>query len=83
MTRRREGTGLFLVERGHLVKAAAKSRLPAVYAAREFVDAGGLTAYGANISAQFRRAATYVNKILKGRSQVTCPSSKRRSSSWS
>jgi putative ABC transport system substrate-binding protein len=60
------GTGLFLVERRHLVEVAAKSRLPAVYTAREFVDAGGLMAYGANMSAQFRRAATYVDKIIKG-----------------
>jgi len=48
------------------VDLAAKNRLPAVYIAREYVDSGGLMAYGANIPDQFRRAATYVDKILKG-----------------
>ena len=41
-------------------------KLPAVYAEREFADAGGLMAYAPNGSANFRRAATYVDKILKG-----------------
>jgi putative ABC transport system substrate-binding protein len=48
------------------VDLAAKHRLPAVYALREFVDAGGLMAYGPNIADSYRRAATYVDKILKG-----------------
>jgi putative ABC transport system substrate-binding protein len=48
------------------VDLAAKNRLPAVYPQREFVDAGGLMAYGANVADLFRRAATYVDKILKG-----------------
>jgi putative tryptophan/tyrosine transport system substrate-binding protein len=45
---------------------AAKNRLPAVYPWREGVDAGGLMAYGPNVADLFRRAATYVDKILKG-----------------
>ena len=45
---------------------AAKNRLPAVYASREFVDAGGLMPYGANFADLHRRVATYVDKILKG-----------------
>ncbi len=53
-------------ERRRLVDLAAKSRLPAVYQLREYVDAGGLMAYGANLADLNRRAATYVDKILKG-----------------
>src|SRR5206468_7211538 len=53
-------------ERRRLVDLAAKNRLPAVYAQREFVEAGGLMAYGPNLADLFRRAATYVDKILKG-----------------
>ena len=48
------------------VELAAKHRLPAVYAERQFADAGGLMAYAPNNPANFRRAATYVDKILKG-----------------
>jgi putative ABC transport system substrate-binding protein len=60
------GSVMFLNERRRLVDLAAKNRLPAVYAQREFVDAGGLMAYGPNVADLFRRAATYVDKILKG-----------------
>ena len=45
---------------------AAKNRLPAVYSSRDFVDAGGLMSYGPDFADLFRRAATYVDKILKG-----------------
>jgi putative ABC transport system substrate-binding protein len=57
---------MFVNERRRLVDLAAKNRLPAAYAQREFVDAGGLMAYGPNVADLFRRAATYVDKILKG-----------------
>jgi len=57
---------MFFNERQRLVDLAAKNRLPAVYPFREFVDAGGLMAYGANAPDMWRRAATYVAKILKG-----------------
>ena len=57
---------MFLREHRRLVDLAAKYRLPAVYTQREFVDAGGLMSYGANQPDLFRRAATYVDKILKG-----------------
>jgi putative ABC transport system substrate-binding protein len=56
----------FSREHRRLVDLAAKNRLPAMYTAREFVDAGGLMSYGANEPDLFRRAATYVDKILKG-----------------
>src|SRR6185369_7237554 len=53
-------------ERKRLVDLAAKNRLPAVYPWREYVDAGGLMAYGPNVADLYRRAASYVDKILKG-----------------
>jgi putative tryptophan/tyrosine transport system substrate-binding protein len=57
---------MFASERERLVAFAAKNRLPAVYTLREFVDAGGLMAYGHDQADLNRRAATYVDKILKG-----------------
>ena len=45
---------------------AAKSRLPSIYQSSEFTDAGGLVAYGPDRADLYRRAATYVDKILKG-----------------
>jgi putative tryptophan/tyrosine transport system substrate-binding protein len=56
----------FLYERRRLVDLAAKNRLPTVFAFREYVDAGGLMSYGPDIADMYRRAATYVDKILKG-----------------
>lgn len=49
-----------------IVDFAARHRLPAVYGLREFVDAGGLMSYGANIPDLFRRSAVYVDRVLKG-----------------
>ena len=51
---------------GLIIKLAAKHRLPTMYGSREFVEAGGLMAYGANLRDLFHQAATYVDKILKG-----------------
>ena len=51
----------------------AKHRLPAVHFLREFVDAGGLVAYGNNLSLMYRRAAAYVDKILKGAKPAGLP----------
>jgi len=59
-------SSMFISERRRLADLAAKNRLPAVYFVREFVDAGGLMAYGPNLPDLSRRAATYVDKILKG-----------------
>ena len=60
------GSTMLINERRRLVDLAAKNRLPAVYGLREYVDAGGLMCYGPNNADMFRRAATYVDKILKG-----------------
>jgi putative ABC transport system substrate-binding protein len=49
-----------------IVELAAQSRLPAMYGIRQFVDGGGLISYGPSLPDLFRRAATYVDKILKG-----------------
>ncbi len=67
------GSAMFNSERRRLVDLAAKNRLPAVYPQREFVDAGGLMSYGPNIADLFRRATTYVDKILKGAKPADLP----------
>jgi len=59
-------TALFVTHRARLIEAVAASRLPAIYPARVYVEAGGLMSYGANTPDQWRRAAVYVDKILKG-----------------
>jgi len=59
-------SSVFFGERRRLVDLAAKNRLPTVYPWREGVDAGGLMAYGSDLADLSRRAATYVDKILKG-----------------
>ncbi len=56
-----------------IVDLAAKHRLPAIYGGREFVDAGGLIAYGVSYPHLYRRAATYVDKILKGAKPADLP----------
>jgi len=67
------GSVMFTNERRRLVDLAAKNRLPAVYPWREFVDAGGLMSYGADLGDLYRRAATYVDKILKGATPADLP----------
>jgi putative tryptophan/tyrosine transport system substrate-binding protein len=59
------GTGFF-AERKRIVELAGKHRLPAIYYQKEFADAGGLMSYGADYEDLYRRAAGYVDKILKG-----------------
>ena len=58
--------GFAALNRGRIIELAARHRLPTMYGYREFVDAGGLMAYGANIQGMVRRAASYVDRILKG-----------------
>jgi putative ABC transport system substrate-binding protein len=53
-------------QRNLIAEFAARERLPAMYAIREFVEAGGLMSYGVDLRDLFRRGATYVDKILKG-----------------
>jgi putative ABC transport system substrate-binding protein len=59
-------TAVFFRERAQIAQLAADHRLSAVFAFREFAEAGGLMSYGANLPDMFRRAAIYVDKILKG-----------------
>ena len=72
VTRERPGAllvladGMFLIHRTRIADLAARSRLPAMYGVREFVDAGGLVSYAPSLVDNLRRAAGYVNKILKG-----------------
>ena len=69
---------IVLVEACFLVSAAGSQprddpRLPAIYGFRDHVDAGGLASYGVNLSENFHRAATYVNKFSKEPNQAICP----------
>jgi putative ABC transport system substrate-binding protein len=52
---------------------AAQHRLPVIYTQREDVEAGGLVAYGTNLPAQYRQAATFVHKILRGAKPADLP----------
>ena len=63
---------LFLARR-RIIELAATNRLPSVSQAREFVELGGLIAYGANINDLFRRSTVYVDKILKGAKPADLP----------
>jgi len=60
-------------ERVQLLKLAAKGRLPVMFSDREYVEAGGLMSYGTNFPDQYRCAATYVDKILKGAKPADLP----------
>ena len=62
-----------LAHRRRIVDFAANRRLPATYAHREYVDAGGLMSYSPSFIALFRGAATYVDKILKGAKPADLP----------
>ena len=66
-------SNLFFAERKRIVELAGKYRLPAIYPNKEYVDDGGLMFYGEDSTDQFRRAAVYVDKILKGAKPADLP----------
>jgi putative ABC transport system substrate-binding protein len=70
-----------VLHRAPIIGLAGRYRLPAMYPFRQFVEDGGLMYYGASLDDLYRRAATYVDKILKGRKPPIYPSSSRRNSS--
>jgi putative ABC transport system substrate-binding protein len=67
------GNPILNLQRQRVVDLAAKLRLPAAYGRPEYVEAGGLMTYGTNYPELFRRAATYVDKILKGAQPADLP----------
>jgi putative ABC transport system substrate-binding protein len=64
---------VLFANRGRVVSFAQRNRLRSMYAIREYVDAGGLMSYGPSLQDSFRRAATYVDKILKGTKPADLP----------
>jgi putative ABC transport system substrate-binding protein len=66
-------SALAVVHRDLIVALAAKHKLPVVYFQRQFVDSGGLISYGSDWVDQYRRAATYVDRILKGEKPADLP----------
>ena len=64
---------VFISQQTQIVDLAAKSRLPAIYGRRDYVEAGGLMTYGVSFTDLDRRAATYVDKILKGAKPADLP----------
>ena len=60
-------------KRGQIASFAQKNRLPSIYAQKKYVDAGGLMSYGPSTPDMHRRAATYVDKILKGTKPADLP----------
>jgi ABC-type uncharacterized transport system substrate-binding protein len=65
--------GLMLANQKRIAGLALKSRLPSMAVRREFVDAGGLMSYGADLAASYRRVAYYVDRILKGAKPADLP----------
>ena len=68
-----ESSSMLFTSRTRLADLALKNRLPTIFAQREYADAGGLMAYAADFSDLFRRAATFVDKILKGAKPADLP----------
>jgi putative tryptophan/tyrosine transport system substrate-binding protein len=70
-----------IAHRAEITSLAARHRLPAVYPFRFFAEVGGLLAYGVDLSDNFRRAASYADRILKGEKPGELPVRDRPSSS--
>ena len=68
--------------RPEITSLAARYRLPAVYPYRVFAESGGLLSYGDDLTDNFRRAASYVDRILKGEKPASLPSKRRPNWSW-
>jgi len=66
-------SGVFNFQRKQIADLAVKSRLPAIYQAPEWVEDGGLMSYGVSVTDLYRRAATFVDKILKGAKPADLP----------
>ena len=79
MSRERAGAllviadGMFILQRTGIVDLAAKAHLPAMYTLREHMEVGGLAFYGLSMADNFRRAASYVDKILRGARPADLP----------
>ena len=76
------GSALAVHHRDLIIALAARHKLPAVYFERSFVTGGGLISYGPNMIDQYRRAAGYVDRILKGEKPADLPVQARPSTSW-
>ena len=64
---------VFTTQRKQIVELAVTGRFPAIYSSREYVEGGGLMTYGVNFTDLYRRAAVYVDKILKGAKPANLP----------
>jgi putative tryptophan/tyrosine transport system substrate-binding protein len=76
------GSALVVVHRHRIIAVAARHRLPAVYPERSYIRDGGLISYGPDFLDQYRRAAGYVDRILKGEKPADLPCRRRPSTSW-
>ena len=66
-------TQRFLAEKKRILELATKHWLPAIYSSKDYVDEGGLMSYGVDYDDQYRKAAQYVDKILKGAKPADLP----------
>ena len=72
----------FVTRAGQIAALAARHRIPAIYARREYAEAGGLMSYGFNVAEVYREWGVMRAAFLTDRNQRTCPSSSRPSSNW-